>query len=181
MKKFIIMVLSLTLVLLLSACGTQKPTSKTKTPSKEAATADNTPVTKKTDIKIGITPPAGWNPVADSVLQVQYMKKTASFMVKKEAFNSKSIDDVVKEAKEIFNSSFKEVKYIGETDKITVNGTDARKIVFTCNISGFQMKYEYVYLFAGGDIYVITFGDLAETFDSLSADYNQILKNITFK
>ena len=44
-----------------------------------------------------------------------------------------------------------------------------------------QMKYEYVYLFVGEKVFAITFGDLAATFDSLSADYEQILKGIRFE
>jgi hypothetical protein len=102
-------------------------------------------------------------------------------MVKKENFQSTAMDDVVAEAKGAFESAFDDVSYAGEPESMTIDGNDACKIIFTCKVSGMQMKYEYLYLFAGGDVYAITFGDLNDTFDSLAADYEQILADIRFE
>jgi len=42
------------------------------------------------------------------------------------------------------------------------------------------MKFDYYYLAVGGKVYAITFGDLADTFDSNAADYQAILDSIKF-
>lgn len=182
MNKLIAIGLSLILLVAFSACGTQKSSSENKKNTNEVQNPGNTS-DKKTqgEVKVVITPPAGWNPVQGSVLPVQYLKNTASFMAKKENFTGKNIGDVVKEAKEIYSRSFKDVKYVGEVENITIDGKEAGKIIFTCNISNMQMKYEYVYLFVDEKVYVITFGDLEKTFDSLSADYEKILNDIKFE
>lgn len=187
MKKLIVVCLSLILTMMLSSCGTKKSSSESKKPIGEVEdssnTATNTTETKETqkEAKIVISPPEGWNQNVGSVLPVHYMKNTASFMVKKEPFNNENIDDVVKEAKSIFESTFSDVKYAGEVENITVDGIDARKMIFTCKVSSFQMKYEYVYLFVEGSVYAITFGDIENNFDSLCSDYEQILNDIKFE
>lgn len=188
MKKLIAIFLGFVLTIGLCSCGAKESSSDSKNPGSEIQNPSNTPAANtpepqqtQKDVKIIITPPEGWNPVTGSVLPVQYMKKTASFMVKSENFSGENLDDVVKEAKSAFEGAFEGVKYIGETEKIVVGGIEAQKMIFTCKISGMQMKYEYVYLFAGGKVYAITFGDLDDTFDSLSSDYEQILNDIKFE
>lgn len=149
---------------------------------KSAENSQNAGQTAKSQIKIEIVPPSGWQAVEGSVLPVQYMKGTASFMVKEEAlFTAKALDDVISEAKGYFEKSFKSVSYEGEAKTLSVDGKDARQIMFVCTVSGMKMKYEYVYLYAGGKVYAITFGNLADQFDSLSDDYEQILADIRFR
>jgi len=182
MKKIVVLTVCLILMISLWGCGSAK-TVPEKAPEKAPAAAAQSPAStpaNNTNIKISITPPSGWQPVAGSVLPVQYLKNTASFMVKKETFSGKTLDDVVKEAKEAFSKAFENVSYIGEPEAITVDGREAKKLVFTCTISKMPMKYEYVYLLVEGKVYAITFGDLGQTFDSLKADYGQILKDIHF-
>lgn len=188
MKKLIAVCISLIFIVGLCSCGTQKASSDNKKTADEVQNSSNasdvsTSESQETpkEVKIVVSPPEGWNPVVGSVLPVQYMKNTASFMVKEEKFSSKTVNDVVKEAKTYFENAFGNVKYIGEPEDIIVGGLEAQKIVFTCKVSSMQMKYEYVYLFAGGKAYAITFGDLENTFDSLSSDYEQILNNISFE
>lgn len=186
MKKIMMLTLCLILMISVSACSSQKtPVDNPKAAGKEQASSAVQPesagAVNKAEAKINIVPPSGWKPVEGSVLQVQYMKNTASFMVKSEPFTQKNIDEVAAEARKIFTDTFAAVNFAGETEAITVDGKDARKIIFTCEVSGMQMKYEYVYLFVGEKVYAITFGDLAASFDSLSADYEQILKDISFK
>jgi hypothetical protein len=189
MNKFIIS-LCVILLITLCACGTKNvskentaTSAQPKTQEEQAAADGSSSSNGQTqkEIKIEILPPSGWEPVEGSVLPVQYMKSTSSFMVKKEDFQSKAIDDVVSKAKETFESAFGKITYIGEPESIMIDGNDARKIIFTCEVSNMQMKYEYVYLFAGGSVYAITFGGPSDTFDSLSADYDQILTDIRFK
>lgn len=130
--------------------------------------------------KIQITPPEGWKSVAGSPLEVQYLKGTASFMVKPERFSGASLDEVVTEAEEIYRKSFHDYTAAGEPGQITVDGKEARKLTFTCTIGKIAMKFMYVYLFAGNQTYVITFGDQESTFGAIEPDIDIILKNIRF-
>lgn len=133
------------------------------------------------EINISVTPPEGWEPVEGSVAPVHYLKGTAGLIVKSESFTGETIDAVTEEAKAVFESAFDNVQYVGDTESLNVDGKDARKLIFTCDVSGMNMKYEYVYLFAGNDVYAITFGDLTENFDSMTADFETILGNISFR
>ncbi len=179
--KFNLVLLS---VFLLAGCGTTdtgKTTESVKDLIKSTSEAQPESVNQNTTKEISVTVPDGWEPVEGSVLSVQYMKNTASFMAKKENFSSKDLDEVVKEAKTIFEKIFDGVEYIGNVETIQVDGKDARKFIFTCEISGLKMEYLYAYTLVDNQIYAITFGDLTTTFDNLSSDYNTILGNIKFK
>lgn len=130
-------------------------------------------------VKVIVELPDGWEQVKGSVLEHQYMKNTASFMVKTENFTNNTLDDVVNEAIEIYTKIFADFK-TQIPEKISIDGKEARKLTFTCTVSNMDMKYFYVYLFAGGKTYVLTFGDLLNSFDSLSEDYEVILDSIQF-
>jgi predicted small lipoprotein YifL len=183
MKKVLVLFISVLMICTLAACGEKQTNSNTDgqstTRTQSETTGQNTNAQNKANIKI--TPPAGWNPVEGSTLPVHYMKNTTSFMIKEEGFLGNTVDEIVPQVKASFEGAFENVSYIGDAKKITVDGIDARQIVFTCSVSGLDMKYEYVYLLVGGDLYAITFGDMGDTFDDLSADYAQILKDIKFK
>lgn len=186
--KIVAIILGLVLAASLCACNngasgnTTEPSSQSPSSTASATddTAGQTENAPATEITIEITPPEGWEPVDGSVLAVQYMKNTASFMVKDESYTSSTLDGVVDEALGIFQSSFDKLEVQGEAENITVDGKDAIKVTFTCVISSMNMKYEYVFLFAGGKTYTIVFGDLTDTFDSLAEDYNTIVNTIKF-
>lgn len=129
--------------------------------------------------KLRASVPDGWTAITGSVLEYQFMKNTASFMMKTENFSGSTLDEVVAEAEEIFKSSFGNFQEEGNPETIEVAGTDARKIVFTCQVGKISMKYMYVYLFVGKNLYAVTFGDLQTTFDSLAGDYQAILDSMT--
>lgn len=89
----------------LSACSSQKtPAQDQKSvsqgqsdPSAQAAS----PATAQTaETKILITPPSGWEKVTGSVLPVQYMKNTASFMVKKKISAAKPLRPLYRKPKD---------------------------------------------------------------------------------
>lgn len=193
MKRYITLCFILIMVISLCACGQKKSEAFTETPgastskneteaSNSQPGADTTSQNKQEGtVAIEITPPDGWTKVEGSVLPVQYMKGTASFMVKAEPFSSTNLDDVVKEAIGIYQNSFDNLKVQGEIEPFTVDEKDARKLTFTCPISKLNMKYLFVYLFAADKTYVITFGDQESTFDTLAADYETILNNIRFE
>jgi len=188
-------VIILCLMMVLSACSDDSKPSESDNVNQQEQEEDNTKEGTNTNedtvnesvvseennaINIVISPPEGWEAVEGSVLPVHYSKNTASFMVKQEGFRGATIDEVVQEAKSAFDSAFDNVTYINE-ENIKVDGKEAKKIVFTCEVSKMQMKFEFVYLFVGSNVYAITFGDLADTFDSLTSDYEKILEAISFQ
>ncbi|HHV19023.1 MAG TPA: hypothetical protein GXZ27_09250, partial [Thermoanaerobacterales bacterium] len=77
--------------------------------------------------------------------------------------------------------AFGNLEVQGAVEDIIIDGYDSKKLTFTCVVSKMNMKMQYIYLFISGKPYVIVFGDLADTFDSLSGDFSTILKNIKFK
>lgn len=210
MKNKLLISLVILFTIILGACTAKNPTSSNQVQTnnagntKEQQTNNETSSTEgQTDIKasseesqtssaiasetqrknasILTKPPTGWEKVQGSVLPVQYLKNTASYMIKEEPFQGKNLDEVITEAKAAFENAFDDVAYIGETESITIDEKDAKRIIFTCKISNMQMKYEYVYLFVGSGVYAITFGDLEDNFDSQAADYEEILGNIHFE
>lgn len=197
MKRTIALLCTFVIVLSLCACGQKEAlatpkshsTSVSENRNSEAASMptdagsdpDTDPLEKEAGtVVIEVTPPDGWEKNEASVLPVHYMKGTASFMVKAEPFVGATLDDVVDEALAMYKNSFENVSVIGEIEPATVNEKDARKLTFTCTVSNMNMKYLYVYLFAADQCYVITFGDLESSFDTLTADYEAILDNIQF-
>ncbi|MDF2686594.1 MAG: hypothetical protein K0S55_1776 [Clostridia bacterium] len=129
---------------------------------------------------IKVTLPEGWEPVEGSVLPVQYMKNTASFMIKEEGFAGPTLDDVVKQAEAAFESAFENVEIEG-TGTGSVDGNDSREMVFTCDIGGMKMKFDYVYAIVDGKTYAITFADLEETYNDLESEFGEIFRSIKFE
>lgn len=190
MKRYLTLLLILVMTVALCACGQNEPSDAAGTSGSAASAAEDSGSEADADtgsqdkqegvVEIEITPPDGWTPVEGSVIPVQYMKGTASFMVKEEPFAGATLDEVVSEALEIYQGSFDNVTVQGEAEPFTVDGKDARTLTFTCTISNLNMKFLYVYLFAADKTFVITFGDQESTFDSLTGDYETILSNIRF-
>ncbi len=196
MKRYLALCLILIMIVTICGCGKKESTSSSKssiTPTVSASpiktdTAstnvdNNTLVPEKQggDVTVDVTPPTGWTPVEGSVLPVQYMKVTASFMVKEEPLVGTTIDDAVNQALDIYKQAFDGFKVLGQVESLKVDEKDARKAIFTCNLSGIAMKYYCIYLFVADKTYVITFADLESSFDSLATDYETILNTIHFK
>jgi|GEM_PF-707825 len=206
-KKLLILFLSLVLAVSTSACAKNTTPSVTAEDTDNTTAAVVTEKTEKTEesvitttadesaaaatttaaatvpaeVVVSITPPDGWAPVEGSVLPVQYMKGTASFMVVHELyFSSTNLDTVVEEAKGMFSGQFDNVEYIGDPTTITVDGFEARNFIWTCDMSSIAFKYNYTYVKVGESIYSIVLADFEETYDSLSADFDQILTDIKF-
>lgn len=189
MKKSFISIFCIILVFILCSCGNKATVETNKTSNETSPKVDQSSTTKENstaptlakDVTIEILPPAGWEPNKDSVLPVHYMKETTSFMVKQEPYQSKDLEGVISEAQEIFKGAFDDVKFEVESEDLTIDGKEAKKMIFTCKVSGMEMKYEYDFLFVEEKVYVITFGGLSDSFDSLSSDYEQIINDIRFK
>lgn len=189
MKRLFALSLVMLISLIMAGCSSQRSassvagqdTGKAPVSQKVPQTTAQGPTEPQKKAGIVVDPPSGWKAVEGSVLPAQYRKNTASFMAKEENFRGTTLDEVLDEAKQKFTSSFDEVVFQSDSEKIIVDGKEAAKLVFTCKVSGMQMKYEYVYLFVGSSVWAITFGDLAEPFDTLAADYEQFLQNSHFE
>ncbi len=161
----------------------KNPDSQTSNDTEESSDSESgtDAVSSETgSVVVEITPPDGWEKIEGSVIAAQYMKNTASFMVKDEPFDRETLDDVVSDAIDIYQGAFDNFKVLGEVEPLTIDEKDARKMTFTCTVSGMNMKFVYVYLFVADNTYVITFGDLETTFDTLTNDYDTILNDIKF-
>lgn len=156
----------------------QEETSQTDIPGN--TTQSETPSDTTTQSDVTVTLPQDWQKVEGSSLEHQYMKGTASFMLKNEEFGTTDLDEVVTKALSIFKTAFEDVKQIGETKDIKVDGRDAKEFVFTAKIGGADIEYMYVYTEVNNKIYAITFADLANTFDNNTGDYQTILDGIRF-
>ncbi len=156
---------------------TEEETTAATTEATEAETtaASSAPV----EVTITAEVPDGWEPVDGSVAILQYLKVTSSFIVTEEKyFKSDKLDEIVIEAKDVFSKTFDNVVYEGDPETITVAGQDARQFVLTCDISDMSFKYRIIYVSAGGRIFSFLFADLAETFDGMTGEYDEILAGI---
>lgn len=188
MKRILTAIICIICIFSLSSCGKKAPEEnnpQSNEPSVQIEQNSNEadpPAAEapEKDATINITPPEGWSPVENSVLPVHFTKNTASFMVKAEPYQSRDLDGVVEECKAAFKGVFDDV-VVESVEELTIDGKDARQMVFTCKVSGLKMKFEYDFLFIGSKVYVITFGDLADTFDLLTSDYEKIIQDIRFK
>jgi hypothetical protein len=188
MKKWLYVLLGLIVVSAFVGCS--KPRAKEtveEVESSPVAEEVSAPIDVATEaevsnqnVEIITVTPEGWSPVEGSLIPVQYGKNTASYMIKEEGFRGATLDEVVEEAFTAYKNAFDNVQLVGEVEPITIDGIEARKLTFTCEMSQMEMKFLFVYLFVEGKVYAITFGDLAETFDELSADYETILGQIEF-
>lgn len=149
------------------------------TDQKDNVTATQIPDTTKT-MKAKVDMPEGWKAVEGSVLDVQYMKNTASFILKTEYFATTDLTEVTSKALSMFKETFDNVVVVEDVNNTKVAGYDAKEFTLTAQLSTLSMKYKYVYTAVAGQVYAITFGDMASTFDNLSDDYQAILDSIKF-
>ena len=98
----------------------------------------------------------------------------------KEFFDASNLDELFQQAESAFKGSFRNIEYIGEAESITVDGKDAKKLVFTCDGGNTKVKYEYIFFILGKDPCSIHFVDTNDSFDKLAGDFEQILKSISF-
>ena len=160
---------------------TEETTEEETTAATTEATEAETTAASSAPVEVTITAevPDGWEPVDGSVAILQYLKVTSSFIVTEEKyFKSDKLDEIVIEAKDVFSKTFDNVVYEGDPETITVAGQDARQFVLTCDISDMSFKYRIIYVSAGGRIFSFLFADLAETFDGMTGEYDEILAGI---
>lgn len=192
MRKYVMISFILLVILLFSACSGQNSAPESNSPG-DAAQNQPSGDTAKTEtasaeqsapagqIKVTVSAPDGWEPGEGIGFLLRYSKQGASFMLKEEPYGSSTLDEVVSDSKEIFEGTFDNVEYVGGVEDLTVGGKDAKKYTFTCEVSGFKMKYQYVFFFVDRDVYVITCGCSEEIFDSFAADFESLINSVHFE
>ena len=167
------------LVVAVSSCKKQKQ-SANETSSETVAVQ----VAKPEKITV-VTLPDGWTKVEGSVLEHQYGKGTASFMIKNEyALNGRGLDEAVREAKEQIGKYFDNADF-SDIETIRIGGQDARSITYTYTVKAagmnMSMKMQGVYVMLNSKCYLISFGDMESSFDALAPHFEQILNGIQFE
>lgn len=194
MNKKFLMVLML-LIIVVAGCGGEdsisgaEPSEITNKEGNEAIqekgnSGGTTPEDKNSsakDVSVVISPPDGWERVDSLGFLVHYKNSGASFMVKEEPYSGKTLDDVVQQAKEIFEKSFDKVQFPDDVEDLIVDNKNAKKVIFSCEVFDIQMMYQYIFLFIEKDVYVITFGSTAENYETFDSDFKMILDEIRFE
>ena len=185
MKKIYILISVLLLTLFVVGCrGNTDETSKSESPTTKEHVTDidqGNQDNQGKDVTVNATIPDGWENLDGAGLDMHYSKETASFMLKKEYFKGSTLDDIANEALDIFTSTFKNVEQIDYSEKVTIGGQDGIRIMFTCEIIGMEMKYEYIYVKANNGVYAFTFADLSDNFENVVGDFELIKDSIEFK
>jgi len=141
-------------------------------------------IAQQNKMKITVSLPSGWEKVQGSVLEHQYLKNGASFMIKEEfALNGMALDNAVKEAKQQIGKYFKKVEF-ADDERVKVNGHNAQSVTFTYSVNMRQtemkMKMNSIYLIVNSKCYNISFGSILDNFKEISSDIPQILQGIKF-
>lgn len=140
---------------------------------------------QRSKTNITVTPPPGWTKVQGSVLEHQYLKNGASFMIKEEAqLNGKTLDNAVSTAKQQIGKYFSDASF-AKDESLKVDGQNARSITFTYAAKArgmvLKMKMQSIYVMVNGKCQTISFGSTADSFGMLAKDIPLILKGIKFK
>ena len=206
MRKGIAILLVLLMALIMTACGGRGAVNEPEPGEAGETAADGAPIVDEAqeaaeaeavreeaeesagegnassgDGQVTVTVPEGWEALDSAGMLYAYQKGTASFMMKTEPFTVDTLDMVVHQSRDIISGVFDNVEFAGDAESVKVGGVDASKFLFTSDFAGFAMKFEYVYFFAGGDVYAVTFGDLDTTFDDNAADFQAILDGIVIE
>ena len=139
---------------------------------------------QSTKSNISVLLPEGWTKVKGSVLEHQYLKNGASFMIKEEAaLNGKMPNDAVTTAKQKIGNYFKDYKLLKE-ETITVDGKEGKSILFSYSVNAggtaLKMKMQTIYVMVNNKCQTISFGSLSTEFDALASDIQKIAKSIKF-
>ncbi len=135
-------------------------------------------------MRITVSLPSGWEKVQGSVLEHQYLKNGASFMIKEEfMLNGMTLDNGVKKSKEQIEKYFSSVEFTND-ESLEVNGHSAQSVTFSYSVNirqtEMKMKMSSIYLIIQNKFYNISFGSIQDNFNDISLDIPQILQGIKF-
>lgn len=126
--------------------------------------------------------PAGWEKKAGSAAREHYMKSAVSFILTVDTApaGAKTPDQYVEFVKKQLAGTFKNTRF-EPVKKITVNGRDARELVYTGEISGIKLQYDVVYIQKGEQYYTLTFGGMQEMLSTVRGDVKAIVNSFKLK
>jgi hypothetical protein len=129
-----------------------------------------------------IKAPEGWTKNASSSVPEHYMKNGVSLILTIDyaPAEAKTIDGYVEYVKKMYEKQFKSVKF-EPVKKLTINGNDARELLYTADISGLKMKYDVVFIPKQTKVYTMTAGGLADTFKPLMPECQAFFNSFKFK
>jgi predicted Zn-dependent protease len=126
--------------------------------------------------------PDGWKKREGSAALEHYMKAGVSMMLTTDyaPAEAKTPDAYVEFVKKLYVKSFKNTQF-EPVKKLSVNGNDARELVYTAEVAGMKMKYDVLYVPKDSKYYTLTIGGLAKSFDEVKADCKTIFNSFKFK
>ncbi|HUI10844.1 MAG TPA: DcrB-related protein [Bacteroidota bacterium] len=129
-----------------------------------------------------IKAPDGWKKRTTSSAPEHYMKNGVTLMLTIDSAppEAKNLDAYVEFAKKQYAGTLQNLTF-DPARKLTINGVDARELVYTGEASGFKMKYDVVYVMRQTKVYTLTAGGMAGTFDSMKADYQSFFSSFKLK
>lgn len=126
--------------------------------------------------------PEGWTKNAGSAAPEHYMKNGTSLILTIDTApaEAKTTDAYVEFVKKQYSRALKNVKF-DPVKRLTINGIDARELVYVGETYGIKMKYDVVFFPKQNRYFTITAGGMASTFDSMKADYQAFFNSFKFK
>lgn len=91
-----------------------------------------------------------------------------------------TIDALVKESVDSVKQAYKNVK-ITEQSKLSVSGSDGRKVTFTGTVEGAPIKCTQVYVVKNGTMYMMTLGGAEGIYPSYATAFDNTIKSFTIK
>lgn len=195
MKKFLAILLALTLVFSLTACGdndsddrsdrektkkttveeTEEPEETTVKKTEETTVATETTEEAKTSSSLTVTMPAGWEQNKQSTSLFQYQKGVSTFIIVKDSTATQmSLTELADTYMDVLSSTFDNVVQTGAPETYVMNGIDAIRFSFTANI-GFDMQFTYFIFAVDSQIYIGTVGTTVSEYANMEADFEQIV------
>lgn len=191
MKKLITILLTLSLILSLAACGEKdkddrsdrKKNDETEVETKTTEAAETTKATEEateapvSSAELVVTLPDGWEKNEASTSPFQYQKGFATFIiVEDKSYASIPLNEAADNYFETLSSAFDNVKQIGETTEYDMNGIDAIRFTFTAEV-GIDMEYIYFFFKAGSKLYVGTVGTTVDEYSKMEAELEQVVSS----
>jgi hypothetical protein len=129
-----------------------------------------------------IKAPDGWQKNASSAAPEHYMKNGVSLILTIDyaPAEAKTIDAYVEYVKKMYQKQFKSVQF-EPVKKLSINGNDARELLYTADISGLKMKYDIVFIPRQTKVYTMTAGGLADTFKPMMPECQAFFNSFKFK
>jgi len=134
------------------------------------------------EVKISVTPPEGWEKVEEDSALASYSKLGATFRVTRDIVPQgvEGYDAYLEFVQGKFQEVFDSIEITG-TGNATIGGYDGRKLTYTLEMMGVEMKGEIYYIIKDGYAYTLACGAIADEFPNLEADFAQFLQSFKFE